>query len=437
MSTTATQGGITLQWKLSPIQRQFFESDAKYRTLAGGRRFGKNTVGLASQIDFATRPETYRWGRDEDVVTWWVAPTYNQAKKYGFEKALEMLPGRLIDGEPKRTIPFEIPLVTGGRMEFYSYDRPESLDGAGVDDMTIDERGYMDDEVWESNLAAMLLDTDGRAAFIGKAAFSEHFVECFERGRFESDDPQYASWQATSYDNPFIPDERIDELFGTLPERVFQREIMAEFDAGGDFLTRDMLTFVHASELPEREFSWHVVADLGIEADPSKARENDTDYWAAAVIAYDSLQQEAYLVDVTRTRGMTKDQGVGWLSAIMDGVPTNRVGVEANQAQVWFVQDAQKAGLDAYGIENDRPKEERLTYLSVPFANGRVKLVNHDDPDDRAPGQEYDPRWDGFVSEWLSFPNGSHDDMLDGVEMALRQLNLGASIQAYGGDAYA
>lgn len=437
MSATTRQQSVSITWKLSPIQRAYFESDAKYRTLAGGRRFGKNTVGLASQIDFALRPGHYRWGRDDpdDVVTWWVAPTYNQAKKYGFQKALEMIPARLIDGDPKRTIPFEIPLVNGATMEFYSYDRPESLDGAGVDDMVIDERGYMDDDIWESNLAPMLLDTDGRAAFIGKAAFSEHFVECFERGQ-RATDPEYASWQATSYDNPFIPDERIDDLFGNLPERVFNREIMAEFDAGGDFLTRDMLTFVDAGDVPTETLTWHVYVDLGIEADPEKARENDTDFWAAAIVGYSSLHEQAYLVDIVRTRGMTKDQGVGWLASIMDGVPTNRVAIESNQAQIWFTQDAKKAGLNVDPVENTRPKDERITYLSVPFANGQVKIVNHDDPDDRAPGQEYDPRWNDFVSEWLAFPTGKHDDQLDAVEGALRKVDLGGSIQAYGGSAY-
>lgn len=426
---------LTLTWKLSPKQRQYFESPAKYRTLVGGRRFGKNTVGLASQIDFAARPHTYDWGRDDNVVTWWVAPTYNQAKKYGFETALEMLPDRLIDGDPKRTIPFEIPLDTGGRMEFYSYDRPESLDGAGVDDMVIDERGYMPDDVWESNLAPMLLDTNGRAAFIGKAAYSEHFVECFRRG--QSGDPRYASWRATSYDNPFIPDERIDDLFGDLPEPVYQREIMADFDAGGEYLTGEMLTFVTPDALDDRELSWTVTADLGIEADPEKARSNDTDYWAAAVVAYDSWEQEAFLVDIARTRGMTKDQGVGWLRSIMDPLPTNTVGIEANQAQRWFLQDAQKAGLDAYGITNDRSKEERLTYLSVPFANDSVRIVNHDDADERPNGQRHDARWDPFVSEWLSFPTGDHDDLLDATEMAVRQLNFGGSIgDVEGGMAY-
>jgi phage terminase large subunit-like protein len=424
---------VDLTWKLSPIQRAFFESDAKYRTLVAGRRFGKNTVGLASQCDFAIRPHAYQYGRDENVVTWWVAPTYTQAKKYGFQTAQEMIPDRLIDGEPRRSIPFEIPLKNGSSMEFYSYSSPESLDGAGVDDMVIDERGYMADDIWNSHLSPMLLDTNGRAAFIGKAAHSEHFVECFERG--QNNDDRYDSWQATSYDNPFIPDNRIDDLFGTLPERVYKREILAEFDAGGAYLTGDMLHFVDPDELNERELSWTVTADLGLEANAKKARENDTDYWAAAVVAYDSFQQEAFLVDVARTRGMTKDQGVGWLRSVMDPLPTNTVGIEANQAQRWFVQDAQDAGLKAYGIENDRSKEERLTYLSVPFANKQVRLVNHEVPDD--PAQDHDPRWDEFRNEWLSFPNGSHDDLLDAVEMAVRQLNLGGTLtEIDGGHAY-
>ena len=437
MSATGRQQTVTLTWKLSPIQRQYFESDAKYRTLVGGRRFGKNTVGLASEIDYALNPDAYPWGRDDpaDVVTWWVAPTYTQAKKYGFEKAREMLPGRLIDGDPRYSYPFEIPLINGATMEFFSYASPESLDGAGVDSMVIDERGYMDDDVWTTNLAPMLLDTDGRASFIGKAAYSEHFVECFERGQGPAD-TEFASWQATSYDNPFIPDERIDDLFANLPERVFNREILADFDAGGEFLTRDMLTFVEGADVPDRDLSWIVYVDLGLEADPSKARENDTDYWAAAIVAYDGFRQQAYLVDVTRTRGMTKDQGVAWLLAIMDGVPTNRAFVESNQAQRWFVEDAQKAGLNVQGIENTRPKDERITYLSVPFANERVNIVNHDDPDERTRDQEFDPRWGEFVAEWLAFPTGSHDDQLDAVEGALRQVNLGTGVQAYGGRAY-
>lgn len=238
-------------------------------------------------------------------------------------------------------------------------------------------------------------------------------------------------------DNPHLNDAYkadLQRLEGILRRRFLDGEWVS---GGGTWLTRDMLTFVHADDLPtDREFTWRVAADLALEADHDTAREEDTDYWAATVIAYDNFDNTAYLVDQQRTRGMTKDQGVGWLRSIMETVPTSQVGIEANQAQRWFVQDAKQAGLNAYGIQNTRAKEERLTYLSVPFANGQVKLVNHDDPASRGANQPHDPRWDAFVSEWVSFPNGAHDDLLDATEMALREVDLGAGISAYGGHAY-
>lgn len=249
------------------------------------------------------------------------------------------------------------------------------------------------------------------------------------------ENPDRRVYHLNPLDNPVLNEDYkadLKRLEGILERRFLNGEWVA---GGGTWLTHDMLDFVNADNLPtDREFRWVVTADLAVEEDPQKAKDNDTDYWAAAILAVDQFDSTAYLVDVARTRGMTKDQGVGWLRGIMDGVPTNKVGIEANQAQRWFVQDAQQAGLRAYPIENKRNKEERLTYLSVPFANGSVKIVNHDDTD------PYDERWEPFVDEWVGFPNAAHDDILDAVEMAVRQVSLGHGIgameagSAYGGD---
>jgi phage terminase large subunit-like protein len=436
MSATTIAPGKPIPWNVEGIQRDFCASQARFRTLVAGRRFGKNHSAIISQAEFAFNPDAYDRGRDDPshVVLWWVGPTYTQTRKYGFERAKDALPPEAI-ADTRNTQPFEIKLANGVRWEFYSYDRPKSLDGAGVDDLTIDERGYMPTSVWEDNLAAMLLDTDGRAAFIGKPWPNDHFRECFEKGQSE-DYPSYDSWRATSYDSPAVEDDVIDELFGDLPEPIYQREILAQFDAGGKHLTRDMLSFVDIAELPDHELSWHVAADLGAEADPEAARQHDTDYWAAVIVGYDRYSSTAYLIDCIRERGMTKDQAAVWLDSIMDSVPTNQVRIESNQAQVFFVQEAKKQGLNAVGIDSTRPKEERLMYLSVPFSNDRVKLVNHNDPDDRPLGLEYDARWEPFVDEWVGFPGAAHDDVLDATEMCLRDLKVGGSIQAYGGTAY-
>lgn len=419
---SSSRSTVSLTWSLSSIQREYFDSDAKYRTLVAGRRFGKNTVGLASQIDFAARPHAYQYGRDSDVVTWWIAPTYNQAKKYGFETALEMLPDRLLDGDPKQTIPFEINLATGSTMEFYSFDRPKSLDGAGVDDMVIDERGYMDDSIWHTNLAPMLLDTGGRASFIGKPWSSDHFRESFDKGQ-DPAHPEYASWQATSYDNPWIPDERIDELFGDLPDRIYQREIMADFDASGTVLTDDMLNYIAPEELPDTEPKWIVGVDLGVTADSKKAREDDTDYWTAAVLGVDTIRSKGYLFHVHRKRGMTLREGLDWLQGITRPLRSPSIYVESNQAQRWFAQEAAERGLNVAQVQNTTAKEDRIVQLSIPFEAGTILLVDTGE-------------WSDFTSEWLSFPDGKHDDQLDATEIAVSNCQLTSNTGMYGANPY-
>ena len=86
--------GHTIQWKLSPKQRELFEADARFRTAMGGRRFGKNEVETAAEVDYALNPDEYDFGADDpaNVLVWHVAPTYRQSHRHGFKKVLEKLP---------------------------------------------------------------------------------------------------------------------------------------------------------------------------------------------------------------------------------------------------------------------------------------------------------------------------------------------------------
>ena len=68
--------------------------------------------------------------------------------------------------------------------------------------------------------------------------------------------------------------------------------------------------------------------------------------------------------------------------------------------------------------------------LSIPFSNGNVKLIDWSD----VPGKSMD--WQPFRSEWLGFPEGSHDDMLDSTAMALDAVNFQGEIPALSGDMY-
>jgi len=52
------------------------------------------------------------------------------------------------------------------------------------------------------------------------------------------------------------------------------------------------------------------------------------------------------------------------------------------------------------------------------------------------PEEGLDERWGGLVNEWIAFPDGSHDDLLDAVELALRNVSIGATYGGEGLDLY-
>jgi len=83
-------------------------------------------------------------------------------------------------------------------------------------------------------------------------------------------------------------------------------------------------------------------------------------------------------------------------------------------------------------VSQSLKKEDRLIQLSIPFENDVIRLINFD----TAVGEGLDDRWDQLVQEWIAFPDGTHDDMLDAVELATRNLNIGQTFGADGVDLY-
>jgi phage terminase large subunit-like protein len=398
-----------------------------------GRRFGKNEVGSACVIDYTTQPEEYSFGSDENPITWWVGPTYRQAYLYGFQTVKEKLPDVLIDESNTRGSewgPSRITLTTGEEIEFLSFGNPSGLQGAGVDLIVGDEWAYSDQSLWDNDLRPMLMDSGGGAVLISKPLGENHFYESYKQG--EADNyPEWASFHATAYENPFIPDSEVDKAKRTTPEGTFRQEYLADPQAGGTLLTLDMLSYESWEKLTEIDnWNWHVAVDIGVTMDKQKARENDSDFWACAIVASHPMKQEVYLVQVLRERGQTPAQAADWLETVMGQVPTNNVYIEAVAAQEWFLNEARKKNLNPSPVTHDRPKEERITFLSVPFNNGNVKLIDWDDH----PENDFD--WSTFRTEWAGFPNSDHDDQLDALEMALRFIDFGQGQSLMSADPY-
>jgi len=233
--------------------------------------------------------------------------------------------------------------------------------------------------------------------------------------------------------NPNTPEDYKRAMEQDMPEQIRAQEVQGEFvEIGSGILTRDMLTAADAERLETNALTFHVGVDLGIEPDAARAEQNDTDFFAAAIVAHDRRHGKAYVVDVARKRGLTLSQGVEWLREVIKGVPSPTINVESVHAQQYFLTAAKEAGLPVQGVSQSLKKEDRLIQLSIPFENDVIRLINFDTP----VGEGLDDRWDQLVQEWIAFPDGTHDDMLDAVELATRNLSIGQTFGADGVDLY-
>lgn len=228
------------QYSVHEKQREVLESDARYRVCRWGRRAGKNITASIDVIEYARRPWGSQWGPDDpqDILIWWVGPTYDQANKHGYDTIKSAIPDAWIAdyGESK---PRFIELTTGPRIEFRTFDRPQSLQGEGVDRIALDEADQMREGIWYGDLEPMLLDTRGCALFISKPYRPRSWFHRFYDYGQSADYPEYASWHATSADNPFLAENPEDKR-GTVPPHLYEREYLAKLPDDGGQVFRDL-----------------------------------------------------------------------------------------------------------------------------------------------------------------------------------------------------
>jgi len=200
-----------------PSQRAFHESDARFRVLACGRRWGK-TLACVNEVAHVGL-------NNPGKLIWWVAPVYSQsviAEKM-LHAGLRRLPGlRRLRGAR------EILFPNGSRIAFKTAENYDALRGVGLEFLVIDEAAKVPQAAWQEALRPTLSDTGGRAVFISTPAGRNWFYHLWLLGA-SGENPEYQSWTLPTSDNPFIPAGEIEAARRELPERVFRQEYLAEF----------------------------------------------------------------------------------------------------------------------------------------------------------------------------------------------------------------
>lgn len=203
---------------LSQAQHDIVKSKKRFRCVCAGRRFGKTHLAIRTLAE---------WAHEPNREVWYLAPTYRQAKMIAWKK----LKKKLVDlkwVEKINESELTISLKNGSIISLKGADSYDSLRGAGLDGLILDEAAVIDPEAWYEVLRPMLSDKQGRALFITTPAGMNWFHELYQN--YLEDPEQWESFQFTTLDGGQVPQEEIEQARKDLDERTFRQEYMATFE---------------------------------------------------------------------------------------------------------------------------------------------------------------------------------------------------------------
>lgn len=431
------------QVSLHPGQAAIYNSPARFKVCAAGRRFGKSHFAALMLGIEALKSEKTVLRRDaagNNVVVpltlehgvYYVAPTFDQAKRIMWPKLKELLGYENHGGFIRKENVNDgwLELISGRRIYIKGADNPNSLRGIGLSYVVLDEYADMKSFVWDEIIDPALMDVEGEALFIGTPKGKNHFYKIFMAALEKH--PGYEEWEAfhfKSLDNPFLNPAEVERMMkqSNRPMEVVKQEIEASFISGGGNVLKpewfeivshlpsveqNTLKDVHGNNIATNaqiDGNVYVTVDLAgfIKADGSSKRIR-TDH---TVIATTLVTAEAwYVLDIQFGHWDTRETALRIMRTVSRH-PTCRLGIEQGalmHAIGPYLEDEMRRFNRYVTAEplahGGTKKQDRITgSLQGRAERGRIKLLEG-------------PWNDEFLSEAADFPDPlSHDDLLDAV----------------------
>lgn len=229
-----------MQFNLHDAQLEIFEDPARFKVVAAGRRFGKSHLACVELIVNALQ-STNEQGYDiHDKEVYYIAPTFEQAKKIMWPKLKEMAgykdQGGVIDGTVENVA--TLTLINGRRISLRGADRPDTLRGVGLSYVVMDEYAFMKPDVWQLIIRPALADVEGGALFIGTPDGKNHFYDLWMDANGKLAKHGWKAWQFESLKNPKLNPDEIHAAItsSNMSVAAARQEFGASFNSGGGII---------------------------------------------------------------------------------------------------------------------------------------------------------------------------------------------------------
>ena len=213
-----------------PAQKQVLDCDSRFIVMMAGRRFGKSLISQTISIDTAVNKKRVAY----------ITPTYQLGKIF-FKEIVDLLP---LEIYTKNESDLVINFITGGSIRFFTGERLDNLRGLKFHLAVIDEASFIPnlEDGWLNSIRPTLTDYKGRAIFLSTPRGKNYFYSLYSKA-----EPDWQSFKFTTYDNPYIDPNEIDDARKQLPEVVFEQEYMANpaENAANPFGTQFIRNCIH------------------------------------------------------------------------------------------------------------------------------------------------------------------------------------------------
>ena len=259
-----------------------------------------------------------------------------------------------------------IDLLGGGSIEFWSLVDPDSSRGRKYRAVTINEAGLMKNlaYAWNNVISPTLIDMRGGAmfAFTPKGMNDIYRIEMAAVG-----EPTWAITHESSYANPFIPVDELDLRKRTLPEAVYNQEILADYIADSGMVFRKVMTAAVIDEpiQPKSGGQYVIGVDWG--------KSNDFTVITVMDIASKSM------VALDRFNQIDYNLQMGRLLAWIDRYKPTMVYPEANSMGAPLIDTLRSKGVQicnggAGFTTTNASKTSIIEALSVAFEREEIKI---------------------------------------------------------------
>ena len=209
------RGGINVTADYTPHkgQKLVHDSDARFKIIAAGIRWGKDRCSVMEGIDYFIK--CLNEERGSDIIPhalWWIIAPLDKIANQNWRELLANFPKELVVDVSKTTR--TVQTINGGIIEVHSAYDPESLVAVGLDLVTITEGARIADleDVW-ANIEGRLnspgrgLEGKGGRAIINSSPLGmNYFYKIWRWGQKNTSDydPDFESWQFSTWDNPYM-----------------------------------------------------------------------------------------------------------------------------------------------------------------------------------------------------------------------------------------